>query len=274
MGFLLPIAVILVGLILGSFLNVCIFRLPRGISIVFPHSTCPHCGRAIRPWENVPLLSYLALRGKCAGCRQPISWVYPTVEFLNAAGYLALYLKYGLSTAFLMNGILCSLLIVLVFIDLFERILPDTITLSGCLAGFVLSPLQSPDFLSAPGSIPISAGWLNAYVNSFAGLVFGGGFLWAVAFLYFKIRRIEGMGFGDVKMMAMVGAFLGWQFSWLTILVGSLLGAVIGGVYIWAAGHGRRYELPFGSFLGIGAYFVSLGGADFLNWYLGMIFPK
>ncbi len=262
------VLVVIAGLVFGSFLNVCIYRIPRGISVVTPGSRCPHCGRSIRPWENIPLLSYLLQRGRCRGCGQPISWVYPTVELMTGVCFLALYLRFGLVPAFFLDAGSFCLVVALMFIDLFDRILPDLLTLSGIVAGFVLSPFQSPEFLHGIGSLSWGGPVFGSYLNSALGILFGGGFLWLVAWAYLKLRRIEGMGFGDVKMMAMVGAFLGWQFSWLTILLGSLLGALLGGLYIWLAGRNRRYELPFGSFLGLAAIVVTLGGPAFVDWYI------
>ncbi|MFZ0428404.1 MAG: prepilin peptidase [Acidobacteriota bacterium] len=262
------VLVVIAGLVFGSFLNVCIYRLPRGISVVTPASRCPQCGRAIRPWENIPLLSYLLQRGRCRGCGRRISWVYPTVEAITAVSFLALYLRFGLEPAFFLNAVFFCLIIALIFIDLFDRILPDVLTLSGTAVGFLLAPFQSPAFLHGPGSVSWGGPVLGSYLNSGLGILFGGGFLWVVATAYLKLRKIEGMGFGDVKMMALVGAFLGWQFSWLTILLGSLLGAVVGGLYIWLFGQNRRYELPFGSFLGLAVIFVTLGGPAFVGWYI------
>jgi leader peptidase (prepilin peptidase)/N-methyltransferase len=267
--FLAGIFVVAAGLIIGSFLNVCIFRIPQRESIVTPRSHCRHCDRALKPVENIPLFSYLIQRGRCRGCGERVSWVYPTVEGLTGLCFLLLYLKYGFSSALLVNAIFVSGLIVLVFIDLFERILPNVITLGGTLLGFLLAPLQSSEFFQGPGTFWVVNSWLSSYANSFAGILFGGGFLWAVAYLYLKLRKREGLGFGDIKMMAMVGAFAGWKAAWLTILVGSLLGAVVGGAYIFLRSRERHYELPFGSFLGLTAITVSIYGPDFLRWYLG-----
>ncbi len=256
--------VIVAGLIVGSFLNVCIYRIPRRVSVIRPRSRCPNCDRLIRPWENIPVFSYLALRGRCPGCLASIGWVYPTVELLTAASLYLLYWKYGLTIAFGVNAVLFCLLIALVFIDLFMRLLPNVLTLGGAVAGLVLSPWQAAEFL---GGGPV---W-SQLLQSALGAVFGGGILWLVAALYFRIRKIEGMGFGDVKMMVMVGAFLGWKMAWLTILLGSLAGALIGATFMWVAGKGRRYELPFGTFLGGGAMAVVLWGPDLLRWYLGLL---
>jgi leader peptidase (prepilin peptidase)/N-methyltransferase len=268
----LSVLIFVVGLIIGSFINVCIYRLPKGLSVVFPRSRCPHCERLIRPWENIPILSFVFQKGRCRGCGHPIGWVYPAVEVLTAICFLVLYLKFDLTASFLLNAFFVTLIIALIFIDLFDRILPDLITLGGTVCGVLLAPLQSPEFMSGPGSLSWGGPLLGSYVASVLGVLLGGGFLWLVAMLYLKLRRIEGMGLGDVKMMAMVGAFLGWQFAWLTILVGSFLGAILGGGYIWLRGRGRRYELPFGSFLGIAAIAITLSGPGLLRWYLGFFF--
>ena len=260
--------VIVAGLVLGSFLNVCIYRVPRGLSVVRPGSRCPHCERPIRPRENVPLLSFLLQQGRCRGCGNRIGWVYPTVEAMTGLVFWLLYLKYGLTAPFFLNGLFSSILIALVFIDLYHRILPDVFTLGGTLVGFLLAPIQSPEFLLWGATLQPGGPILNSYLNSLVGIVFGGGILWGVAFLYLKLRRVEGLGFGDVKMMGMVGAFLGWQFAWLTILVGSLLGAVFGGLFILLSNRDRRYELPFGSFLGLAALGVTLVGSALLGWYV------
>jgi leader peptidase (prepilin peptidase)/N-methyltransferase len=223
----------------------------------------------LKPLENIPLFSYLIQRGRCRGCGERISWVYPTVEALTAVCFFLLYQKYGLGSPLFVNALFVSLLIVLVFIDLFERILPNVITLGGTLVGFLLAPFQSPEFFQGVGTFSVGGPWLSSYVNSLAGIFFGGGFLWGVALLYLKLRKREGLGFGDIKMMAMVGAFAGWKAAWLTILAGSVAGALIGGVFILLSSKERHYELPFGSFLGLTAIAVSLYGPEFLNWYLG-----
>lgn len=254
------LAVVLFGLVIGSFLNVCIHRLPRGESVVSPRSRCPRCGRLIPAWENIPLLSYVMLRGRCGGCRAPIGWIYPAVEILTPVALYLLYLKFGLSIPLAVNALLFCLLIVLAFIDLFQRILPDVLTLGGTAAAFLLSPWQAAEFM---GAGPFWSRLLQAFI----GAAIGGGVLWLVAALYFRVKKVEGMGFGDVKMMAMVGAFLGWRLAWLTILLGSLAGALIGAGYMLATSKGRRYELPFGTFLAFGAIASVLWGNDLLAWY-------
>lgn len=264
--------VLLVGLAVGSFLNVCIHRIPKGESVVLPASRCPNCKSAIRPWHNIPVLGFLLLKGKCRACRQPIGWIYPAVEILTAAVLYSAFLKFGLSIALAINALFFAILIVLNFIDLFHRILPDVLTLGGAVVGFLVAPWQSRRFFEGDPLLPAPISMWDVYAHSLAGILIGGGMLWLAAYLYLKLRRVEGMGFGDIKMMAMVGAFLGWRFAWGTIFAGSLLGAVIGSIYLLARGKGRRYELPFGSFLAVGAILNALWGPEFLQWYLDTIF--
>jgi leader peptidase (prepilin peptidase)/N-methyltransferase len=259
--------VIVVGLIVGSFLNVCIHRVPRGRSVVYPRSACPHCHHPIGALENIPVLSYLLLGGKCRQCGAQIPWVYPLVEALTAVLFYLLFLKYGFQSPFFVNLVFFSILVILIFIDLFERLLPDVFTLGGLAFGLVLAPLQSGEFFPDAGPMNLSS-LLLRYYDSFLGVLMGAGFLWLVAEVYLRIKKVEGMGFGDIKMMAMVGAFLGWQHTWMTILLGSLLGALVGSLYIYVLGKGTKYELPFGSFLAVGAMISALWGESILTAYL------
>lgn len=267
-----PAALVVVcGLMVGSFLNVCIHRIPRGQSVILRWSRCPHCETVLKPWENVPIAGFLLLRGKCSTCQARISWLYPIVEASTALLFFLLFSKYGLSWPLMVNAALFAMLVVLMAVDIFERILPDRITLGGLLAGFLVSPLQSGEFFqSEPFFLRLDAPW-SSYLHSGMGALLGGGLLWLVAFLYLKIKKVEGMGFGDIKMMAMVGAFLGWRYAWLTIFWGSLMGAVLGSAYIYFFGKSTRYELPFGTFLGAGAIFTTLWGRDVLEWYLSLL---
>ena len=260
--------VIAFGLAIGSFLNVCIHRIPRGQSITRPRSSCPHCHHSIRPWENIPVFSYLFLRGKCSQCGKRISWVYPTVEVVTGLTFYLLFLKYGFYPPVFVNMVFFGLLLILTFIDLFERILPNILTLGGAVFGFLVSPFQSGEFFYPFRFLDLPNVMWTHYVDSAIGILVGGGFLWFVAELYFRVRKIEGMGFGDIKMMAMVGAFLGWGYAWLTILMGSLLGAVVGSLFILISRKGRRYELPFGSFLAAGAIASTLWGRQVFSFYL------
>ncbi len=206
------------------------------------------------------MLSYLFLRGKCSGCGASISWVYPAVESLTGLGFFMLHRKFGLTPALGVNMLLFALLLTLLFVDLFERILPDPLTLGGAMAGFLLAPLQAPEFLGG-GGLAVALG------RSALGALLGGGVLWAVAAIYLKVKKIEGMGFGDIKMMLMVGAFIGWRFAWLTIFLGSLLGAVLGALFILLFRKGKQYELPFGTFLAFGAMITVLWGPQIIDWY-------
>lgn len=266
--------VFLFGAVIGSFLNVCIHRIPLGESIVRPRSRCPGCRTPIPAWLNIPIVSYLVLRGKCSSCGLPISWRYPAVEILTGILLTGLFLVYGFSSPFFVNSVFFSLLVILIFIDLDERILPDILTLGGIGAGLILATLQDPGFFPMKNifllEIPVLQTIANSLLGSFLGILFGAGFLWGVAWLYQKLRKIQGMGFGDVKMIAMIGAFTGWQLTWLTILVGSLVGALAGGIYMLLKGRDGKYELPFGTFLGFAAILAVLFGTDIINWYFNL----
>ena len=267
--------VFIFGSAIGSFLNVCIHRIPLGESVARPRSRCPECRRPIPAWHNIPVLSYLFLRGRCSNCGRPISWRYPAVEMVT--GFLAagLFLRFGLTPSLLVNALFVCLLIVLLFIDLDKRILPDSLTLGGVVIGLVLSPWQNQEFLNLriirSSAYPLLEFIMNPLISSVAGILFGAGFLWGVAWLYLKVRKKEGMGFGDVKMIAMIGAFTGWQLTWLTILLGSLLGAVAGGGYMYLKGRDSRYELPFGTFLGIAAIVAVFYGPGIISWYFSKL---
>jgi leader peptidase (prepilin peptidase) / N-methyltransferase len=276
---LIGIFAALFGLIIGSFLNVCIVRIPGRKSIVMPASACPNCGAAIRPWDNIPVVSWLLLGGKCRACKTPISWMYPVVELLTAALFWACYYAFGLTTEALKWAIFSALMIVLVFTDLRERILPDVVNYSGFAAGLALSLVTKP----ADGA----ALWLANRVFDFPppspvisladallGAAFGSGMLWLVAEIYFRMRGREGMGFGDVKMMLMAGAFLGLKRTLLTILAGSVLGSVLGLAFMLARRKGSDYELPFGSFLGMAAVLVMFFGTPLVNWYLSLMMVR
>ncbi|MCL5966597.1 MAG: prepilin peptidase [Deltaproteobacteria bacterium] len=228
----LAAAAFLVGACVGSFLNVVIHRLPREESIVRPGSRCPSCGRPIRPWENIPVASFLVLRGRCAGCGNPISWRYPAVETLTALGYAAFALLDGPGLPLLRDLLFFSLLVPIVFIDIDHRIIPDELSLGGAAAGLLLSFLPGGD-----------------WKGSVAGGLVGGGVLYGTAAAYRRIAGREGMGGGDIKLIAMIGAFLGWKGALFSIFAGSLLG-VAGGLFAMRKGHdGLKTAIPFGPFL-------------------------
>ncbi|MBM3802105.1 MAG: prepilin peptidase [Acidimicrobiia bacterium] len=266
---------VLLGAIIGSFLNVCIARIPAGKSVVLPNSRCPNCDRAIRPYDNIPVLSYLMLNGRCRFCREPISWQYPVVEALTALSFWTAYAVVGLQWKVVVLVTFFSAMIVLIFIDLNHRILPDVITKPGIVAGLAFSfvaPVEdgTARFLSSVMGFPITDSTVLSCLDSLIGALVCGGFLWAVAEMYYRIRHVEGLGFGDVKLMGMVGAFLGVRLALLTIMLGSFIGAVIGLAYIKLAGKDSQYELPFGSFLGIAAIVAALRGAQMIGQYTNL----
>ena len=276
---ILGIFVFAFGLIIGSFLNVCIVRIPDGKSIVLPPSACPKCGEPIRPYDNIPVISYLLLGGKCRSCKTGISPLYPFVELLTGALFFACYWAFGFTADTLKWCIFSAMMIVLVFTDLRERILPDVVTFGGFAAALVLSLFTRP----ADGT----ALWLTQFfvlhapparllplLDALIGAALGSGLLWIVMELYFRLRHREGMGLGDVKMMLMVGAFLGAKGTLLTIFAGSLLGTILGMAFMVIRRKKSDYELPFGSFLGMAALLVLFFGAHFVNWYQSLMIPR
>ena len=266
--------IFLYGIVVGSFLNVCIHRLPRQESIVRPRSRCPQCGHAIAAYDNIPLVSYLLLRGRCRHCKTRISPLYFFIEL--TAGLLALFLYsvFGLTLAFAKAATLGAALLVLTVTDWRERLLPDRVTFPGMAAGLVFSlfvPVEDGSglFLTRLVGLPAAPLWLHSVLDSLVGALLAAGLLYGLGEIYFRLRGCEGMGFGDVKMMAMVGFFLGPKLALLTIFLGSTGGAILGLAFIAASGKGSRYELPFGSFLGAAAVVVMVWGKPLLDWYLG-----
>jgi len=270
--------VFLYGIVVGSFLNVCIHRLPRQESVVRPRSRCPQCGNAIAAYDNIPLVSYLLLRGRCRHCKTRISPLYFFVEL--AAGLLALFLYsvFGLTLAFAKAATLGAALLVLMITDWQERLLPDRVTFPGMAVGLVFSlfvPVEDGSglLLTRLAGLTGAPLWLHSVIDSLLdsllGALLAAGLLYALGEIYFRLRGCEGMGFGDVKMMAMVGFFLGPKLALLTIFLGSTGGAILGLAFIAAAGKSSRYELPFGSFLGAAAIVVMVWGKTLLDWYLG-----
>jgi leader peptidase (prepilin peptidase)/N-methyltransferase len=245
---------LMLGAVVGSFLNVCICRLPEGKSIVFPASACPLCGTQIRWYDNIPIVSFLLLRARCRSCRAPISWRYPLVEALNAILTLMLFIKYGPSLPFLALFIFCSALVVITFIDLDHQIIPDEISLPGIVVGFVFS-----FFLP----------W-SSWLNSLLGILLGGGSLFVVAWGYEKMTGKEGMGGGDVKLLAMMGAFLGWRSVLFIIFAASLVGSVIGVTVMMIQKKDVKLAIPFGPFLAFGAILYIFYGRQIIAWYLSI----
>lgn len=267
------------GLIIGSFLNVCISRLPHGQSVVKPPSRCPNCQTTIRPYDNIPVLSYLLLGGKCRSCKTRISPIYPVVELFTALLFLACYLVFGNSFATAKWAAFSAVLIVLVFTDWRERLLPDAVNFTGLAIGLAFSfftPVPDGSALWLANRIfdfpPPSP--ILSFVDAAIGAAVGAGILWLVGEGYFRLRGREGMGFGDVKMMLMAGAFLGLRRTILTILAGSLLGALLGGGFMLLSRKGSDYELPFGSFLGIAALLVVFFGTPLISWYQSLFFVR
>lgn len=258
---LASILVFVVGLLFGSFLNVCIYRLPAGRSVVSPGSRCPICGAPVRAWQNVPVLSWLALRGRCATCRAPIAWRYPAVEALTGLGLLALWRSLGPGWAFGVAAPFAMMMIVLFFTDYDEQLLPDAVTLPGFCLGIALA-WWNP-FLGDPG-------W-GRVVAALSGAALGSGILWGIGALYRRVRGVEGMGFGDVKLMALVGAFTGAAGVAVTLFVASIVGAVIGLAMIPLRGKTLKTELPFGCFLTPAAMLALLKGRILLAAYLERI---
>jgi leader peptidase (prepilin peptidase) / N-methyltransferase len=242
------------GAIVGSFLNVCIYRLPLGKSIVWPASACPACGRELSWYENIPVLSFLALRARCRTCAAPISGRYPLVEALTAAMFAGAWWYYGPQPLLASRLILGCALIVLFAIDLEHQLLPNAITLPGIVVGFLFS------FFTEPG-----------WQASLIGILVGAGVLFGVAEAYYRVRHEEGLGMGDVKMLAMIGAFLGWKLALLTLMMASLCGTVIGVLLIVTKRGGMKYALPFGTFLALGAAAAATVGPAVLDWYLGLL---
>jgi len=257
------------GLLIGSFLNVCIFRMPRDLSVVAPRSFCPGCEKPIAWYDNIPLLSYFLLRARCRHCRERIPLRYPIVELATAAAFAICVASLGLTLAAMKYSIFSAILIALIASDLEERILPDEFTLGGTLVGLVLAAFVPLGFELGSMLLPTSWGprWLSVSEAAIAA-AFSSGSIWLVGYLYQKWRHREGLGLGDVKMIAMIGAFLGLKAALLTLIVASLAGAIVGLAYIFVTGKdASTYELPFGSFLGAAALAVAMFGDVVVVWY-------
>ena len=252
-----------IGLVIGSFLNVCIYRLPVGASIVHPRSRCPSCETMIPWYRNIPVVSWFVLGGRCGNCRAPISWRYPFVEALSGAAVLGLWRGLGPSAAFPIAAAFVLALLVLFFTDLDHHLLPDAITLTGFAGGMALAWFNP--FLGEPG---LSRVW-----SALAGAALGSGLLWGVGAIYGKLRGVEAMGMGDVKMMAMVGAFVGPWGVLFTIFVASLFGAVVGVLMIPLRGRSLQDTLPFGCFLAPAALAAMIIGRRAVEAYFSILLP-
>jgi leader peptidase (prepilin peptidase)/N-methyltransferase len=240
------------GMLTGSFLNVCICRMPKDESIVSPPSHCPQCSHTIKWYDNIPLLSYLLLRGKCRGCGTHISLQYPLVELLNGILTLFLFLHFGMTLDFASYFLLCSSLVVITFIDIEHQIIPDEISLPGIVIGFALS-----FFLKG-----------HSWLNSLLGIILGGGSLLLVAYGYQWLTGKEGMGGGDIKLLAMMGAFLGWKAVPFIIFSSSLIGSVVGISIMLLQKKDSKLAIPFGPYLAFGALLYIFYGQPLIRWYL------
>ena len=247
--------VALVGLAIGSFLNVVIHRLPRRESLVSPGSRCPSCGYALGAADNVPVLSWVLLGGRCRKCRTRISVRYPVVELVTAAVFIAHYYVFGWTPLLAVRLVFASSLVALFAIDLEHHLLPDAITLPGIVVGLLASLFLPPGIRDA-----------------LIGILAGGGVLWVIGEAYYRYAGEEGMGGGDVKMLAMIGAFLGWQLVIVTLVFSSIAGAVIGLTVIAVRRGGMKYALPYGTFLSVAALVASLYGEQIVRWYTGLYY--
>ena len=245
----------LVGLALGSFMNVVIYRMPLKKSIIRPASSCPNCGKKIKFYDNIPLVSYLLLLGKCRYCLRPISLRYPAVEVLTGLLSLALFIRYGLSYQYIFYLLFTATLVTISFIDLQHQIIPDVLSLPGVVVGLATTFILD------------NISWLDSLI----GIICGGGVLFLVAVVYERLTGRQGMGGGDVKLLAMIGAWMGWRSLALILLISSLTGAVIGLVFLLTTGKGYRVRIPFGPFLSLGALLYFFFGPQLMSWYLNVL---
>jgi len=253
--YLIEMFIFLMGLCIGSFLNVCIYRLPESKSIVHPRSMCPNCDTRIPFYDNIPLFSYLWLKGKCRRCKVKISMRYPMVELLGGLVALGTYLRFGLTIETLIYYVFIAALLVVTFIDLDHRIIPDVITLPGIPICFAAS-FALPDI---------------TYKDALLGILIGGGSLFLVAWVYTILTKKEGMGGGDIKLLAMMGAIVGWQGVLFTIFVASLVGTLAGFAVMLQSRKGMKLAVPFGPFLSIGSITYIFFGTELVTWYLNLL---
>ncbi len=253
--YLIEMFIFLMGLCIGSFLNVCIYRLPESKSIVHPRSMCPNCDTRIPFYDNIPLFSYLWLKGKCRRCKVKISMRYPMVELLGGLVALGTYLRFGLTIETLIYYVFIAALLVVTFIDLDHRIIPDAITLPGI-----------PICFAASFALPAIT-----YKDALLGILIGGGSLFLVAWVYTILTKKEGMGGGDIKLLAMMGAIVGWQGVLFTIFVASLVGTLAGFAVMLQSRKGMKLAVPFGPFLSIGSITYIFFGTELVTWYLNLL---
>lgn len=241
------------GLAVGSFLNVCIHRVPRGQSLTSPPSRCPHCDYQLRWFDNIPVVSYAILGGRCRKCGARISIRYPIIELVTMGVFVLHGAVFGWSPLLVPRVVFACAMIVLFAIDLEHQLLPNVITLPGIAVGLIASSVLPPGI-----------------VDALIGILVGGGVLWLIGEAYFRFSGQEGMGGGDVKMLAMIGAFLGWKLVLVTLVLSSVVGSIIGLIVIATRKGGMKYALPYGTFLALGALVASLAGEAIVNWYVGL----
>ncbi len=244
----------LLGAVIGSFLNVCIYRIPAGESIVSPGSRCPHCGTPILWYQNIPIFSWLVLGGKCASCKGSISIRYPMVEALTGGLFALVFYRFGIQWATPIYWLFCAALVAITFIDLDHQIIPDVISLPGIPIGFLCS---------------FALPWIS-WTDSLFGILLGGGSLFAVAAGYELLTKKEGMGGGDIKLLGMMGAFLGWQAVLPVIFLSSLIGSLVGVPLMLIKKADGKLAIPFGPFLALGALIYLFWGPELIRWYLSL----
>jgi leader peptidase (prepilin peptidase) / N-methyltransferase len=259
MGLLIDVGFILLGAIVGSFLNVCIYRLPREKSIVRPSSSCPGCGKPIRFYDNIPIISYLVLRGRCRDCAIPISIRYPVVEAITAVLFFLLYKRFGPAFELIVFIVFISALVVISFIDLEHSIIPDVLSIGGMVVGFLFS-IARPLFHAMDPKFGIT--------DSLWGIGLGGGILFGIAWIYQLCAKREGMGGGDIKLLAMIGAFCGIKGVVFSLMAGSILGTAVGVPLMLMKGENGKYAIPFGPFLSLGAILYVYYGDVMISGFL------
>ena len=274
---MLNVISVLFGAMIGSFLNVCICRIPEGKSIVTPGSHCPQCGKAIRWYDNLPVISFLLLRGRCRHCRRSISVQYPLVEGITAILSLLLFIRFGPSPQYVIYFAFTAALVVITVIDLYHQIIPNGISLPGIAVGLLASWfLPNPALMDGllrglvfqAARLGVNLSNHAAFVDALLGIVLGGGSLLLVIHLYYWLRKGEGMGGGDVKLLAMVGAFLGWKAVIVTIIFSSFIGSIVGVALMVRKGKDLKYAIPYGPFLSLGAVIALFYGEGLIVWYL------
>ncbi|REJ78572.1 MAG: prepilin peptidase [Acidobacteria bacterium] len=272
------------GAVVGSFLNVVIHRVPREESIVFPNSACPNCGKAIKGFDNIPILSWLLLAGKCRNCKEPISFRYPAVELITALLWVLCFWQIGFNAYLPVVIVFVTTMLALISIDAEHMILPNVITYPLLIAALLVrlifpltvGALYFTDILAFP--MTYLAGqpvWLISLAGAVLGGLFGGGSLWLIGELWKRLRGVDAMGLGDVKMMFGVGALLGWRLTFLAIFIGAFSGAVAGVGYIaYQKDKDLQAQIPFGIFLGIGSIIAILFGESIIDWYFLTFVPQ